>query len=148
MSRKLPKNHAQSQGPQRGQLSIIKTREYVWRCQFGGELHDFGWINCWHVVNERGEVVEGGHTGGSNVQSGNAVIARKRDAQAFIDGYYAMRSGLIPVIENGRGKFADADRASLDYLRSKSLPTHDNAAEWFKHGAFAAMEHGANKAAA
>lgn len=79
-------------------LTIEKTREYVWRIgPFGNRaLSSHNWITAWHVVDaDSGKRIAGGHSQGNNSQSGYARISRRKDARGFIAGYLAAERGEV-----------------------------------------------------
>lgn len=80
-------------------FTITKTREYVWRIgPFGDSaLSSHNHITCWHVEDESGNRIAGGHSQGSNCRSGEAVFARKKDAKAWADGYAAAEAGRVEL---------------------------------------------------
>ena len=83
-------------------FKITKTREYVWRINKSFSYEEMAYITCWHVSDtETGNLVIGGHVGGNNHTSGYAEIQRKKDAQAFIDGYAAAERGDPIQFKNG-----------------------------------------------
>lgn len=107
-------------------LTVAKTREYVWRCNVRFGFDDMNWITCWHVIDaDTGLMIEGGYSSGNNQQSGHPNIERKRDAQAFIDGWMDEINGV--------------DRDERDYVidasgKSRPAPTWRETGESYKHG--------------
>jgi len=71
-------------------LETRKDHAYVWKVRNSGKIRDHGWIDGWSVVDaDNGDILAGGLNHGNNIRSGRALINRKRDAQAFVDGYNA-----------------------------------------------------------
>ena len=78
-------------------LTITKTREYVWRVvNFGNDAH-MASITAWNIVDANtGTIVFGGVTQGNNTKSGVAELPRRKDALAVIEGYQAQPGEANP----------------------------------------------------
>lgn len=113
-------------------LTIEKTREYVWRVnvRFGHADHNF--ITCWHVVDaDSGERLIGGHSRGCNNLSGHPFVRRRKDAQAFILGYQAAEAGRDGIIPNAMGV-----RVTRKLFSESGLDWDGAEADRFREGAW------------
>ncbi len=118
-------------------FQITKTREYVWKVNNRFGYADMVFITAWHVFDANtDEVVIGGHSTGANWKSGTATITRKKDAQAWINGYAAAERGDDIKFRDGL--------AWISYAQRKAYGLDSAQAEFFTLGAALYFTTGAN----
>lgn len=79
-------------------FEIYKVRAYVWRLYCWSQFANYAYIDSWIVRDaETGKHLYGGHRSGNNTSSGYALLARRKDAKAFVDGYVAGPDEQAPV---------------------------------------------------
>jgi hypothetical protein len=89
---------------------ITKTQHYVWRVNSRFGVEHFAYIDAYNVIGFGGELLYGGHQGGSNVRSGKANCPTKSEARAFVAGWgYGQEYAIQDTLE-GRTKAQDAAR--------------------------------------
>lgn len=105
-------------------LHVESTRECMWRVNAsGGEL---GHVTCYHVVDEGGRRIAGGHHSGNNTQSGHPVFARKMDALAFAAGYSDLLSGMDKLTYTDKAGVVWASKEAGDRYCVNSATPHRN----------------------
>jgi len=115
----------------------VNRPAYVWRVYALGMGAIHGNIPCWYVVDtEIGEDIVGGYDNGNNSRSGSAYLSRKRDAQAWLDGYLSGLAGdYYTTTPSGRiaVDWRDANRyADERWPAVKSLAKDDLTSCWME----------------
>ena len=109
----------------------------MWRVNLIDHWH--AWVKCFHVVDDNGELIEGGYKIGNNQNSGRPRFPRKMDAAAFIAGYNDCVNDKEGVTHTRNGELALSYGSGRIYAKSLGKRFDDTVAREYEAGAHRAL---------